>query len=342
MPVFATESLWLNILLFLGGFWLLIRGSDRFVDSAAAIARIWKVSELIIGLTLVSIGTSLPELASSLYAVANGVTDFAFGNVIGSITTNITLILGLAVAIGAPLTFSRKLFTRDAVLMNIIFIVTIAFFCISHTHGSGDAFVPTLDWWAGVIFLIGAVAYCIYLFKHPEELCEELPEGACDAISHPEAVAPKHGIAYEFAFLVLGFAMLFAGSKILVDTVSWGAVKLGISEMVISATIIAFGTSVPELAVSVAGVLKGRHDMAIGNIIGSNIFNILLIFGACSLVTPLPANGFDAYVHLSFMMLAGIMLLFFMYTGRVLKRWEGIVLLLVYLGFLAFNFVMAK
>ena len=328
---FCTPNVFLNIAIFLVGSYILIKGSDIFVDSAAAIARSWHVSELVIGLTLVSIGTSIPELATSIIAQLSHDSDFVSGNVAGSNVTNISLILGAALAVGGTMPFQRSLMKRDALFMNALFIVTIVMFYITPQVAGKNGPVYGLDWIGGIILLIGAGIYSYALFKTtpPEE-----EEGAA---------TEKISQLKEFALLIVSLLMVASGSKAMVDTVQWGAEALGISTVIIYATIVAFGTSVPELAVTIAGVLKKKADMAIGNIVGSCIFNILLIFGAAAVINPLGINsGLPGWVTLIAMVPVGLLLLGFMLIGykkQKLSRWSGFVFLALYAGFLTYNVI---
>ncbi|MBR4883744.1 MAG: calcium/sodium antiporter [Lentisphaeria bacterium] len=330
---FCIANVFLNIAIFLAGSYILIKGSDIFVDSAAAIARSWHVSELVIGLTLVSIGTSIPELATSIIAQIRADSDFVIGNVAGSNVTNISLILGAALAIGGTMPFQKSLLKRDTLFMNALFIVTIIMFYITPQVAGKNGPVYGLDWIGGIILLIGAGIYSYALFKTtpPEE-----EEGASDE---------KISQLKEFALLIISLLMVAGGSKAMVDTVQWGAEALGISTVIISATIVAFGTSVPELAVTITGVLKKKADMAIGNIIGSCIFNILLIFGAAAVIHPLGINsGLPGWVTLIAMVPVGLLLIGFMLIGykkQELPRWSGFVFLALYAGFLTFNVMKA-
>ncbi len=321
---FCSPYLLLNILIFGFGLWVLIRGSDLFIDAAADIARKYHVSELVIGLTLVSIGTSLPELASSLYAAFKHQPDFIVGNVMGSCITNITLILGLALLIGGKMPFQRALLTRDGVVLMVVYSATVIMtFCCNINGEYG------LNWICGIILLLGAVAYCYLLFfSSKDEIAEEAKE-------EDDAHKPT-SITKAFFVLIAGLIMVILGSKAMLDTVVWGARALNISTMLISVTIVAFGTSVPELAVTIAGVFKKRYGLAIGNIMGSCIFNILLIFGACTLVIPIPFVGMSGAVNLGAMFVSGLLLVLCM-TGKSLTRWHGGVLFVIYLGFLVYN-----
>lgn len=326
LMLFCSDTLILNLLLFALGFWILLKGSERFIESAAIIARKWKVPELIIGLTLVSLGTALPEFSSSLYAAFHEQPDFIIGNVAGSITTNITLILGSAIAIGGTVVYARKLLTRDCLILNTVLWLTLAMLGFCRSDGVAALTLP-----CGLIFAGIAAAYYRHLFVHPEVIQEELEEKEEETNPNPLFQGA------EYLWLTLGFAMIFSGSKLLVDNAVWAAEAWGVSPMVISATVVAFGTSVPELSVAVTAVLKKHPDMAIGNIIGSCIFNIVLIFGACAMVTPITVSQTQGWETLSFMAASGLLLFLMMWTGRKLARWEGIALIAVYLLFLCRN-----
>lgn len=328
---FHSPYLIVNIFLFAVGLVVLIKGSGIFIDSASEIARIWKVSELVIGLTLVSIGTALPELAASIYAAACDHSDFVVGNVVGSIYTNITIVLGLAVVIGGSVSFHAKLLRRDAVIMNALFIGAGLCFFLTRVKGLGGNPVPGMNKICGLILLLCAGAYCYYLIRHPEELKEELPEG------HQPGQLPANPLP-DFIWLILGMIMVVSGSKAMVDNAVWGAEQLNIDTMIISATVVAFGTSLPELAVTLAGVFKGRHDIAVGNIIGSCIFNIMLIFGSTSLIGTLGVNSEKGCANLMFMVGCGLLLFLFMAMGTMLRRWQGVILVAAYCVFLWFNF----
>ena len=327
---FCTPSIWLNIIIFIIGSYILIKGSDIFVDAAAAIARSWHVSELIIGLTLVSIGTSLPELATSLLAQAFGDSDFVIGNIAGSNVTNITLILGAAIAVGGAMPFEKKLYSRDSLMMNVLFFVVVAVFLLPPKVQGHSGEVYGLGIISGLILLTGAFIYSWWLFRNGGET-EEMGD----------ADGKNHSVLKNFALLFLGLVMIVLGSKGMVDTVQKGAADLGISTIIISATIVAFGTSVPELAVTIAGVLKGKNDMAIGNIVGSCIYNILLIFGASALINPLGINsGATGVWNLALMIPAGLILLVTMALCSkklVIPRYAGFLMLAAYTAFLAFN-----
>lgn len=327
----CTPYLLVNLVIFIAGLWILIKGSDLFIDSAADIARQYHVSELAIGLTLVSIGTSLPELASSVYAAFCNQPEFIVGNIVGSITTNITLILGAAALVGGTMIFPRQLLTRDGVIMMTVFLVTVVVTYLCRVADPAGEMVPGLNRICGALLFGAAVWYCVHLLKSSGEKPPE-PEST-DELPPPHCVRT---LPVCYLVLILGLGMVLLGSKMLLDTVVWGARALQVSTMVISVTIVAFGTSVPELAVTIAGVVKKRHELAIGNIIGSCTFNILMIFGACALIRPLAIAGWTGAINLGVMCLSGAVLLLCMLNNR-LTRLHGIFLLAIYFGFLIYN-----
>lgn len=336
---FSTGNFFLdlafNCVLFLAGTYILIKGSDLFVDAAAAIARKWHVSELVIGLTLVSIGTSLPELATSLCAQWGGDGDFVIGNIGGSNVTNITLILGAALAVGGAMPFQKKLLTRDILLMNVFFLAASLLFILGPDLLSARPFFIDfgISRLGGALLLTGGFFYCRKLFYDSA--------GKGKNTEPPVETEETRNIRLGVQFTILAFALVMVsiGSKIMVDTVSWGARAAGISTIVISATIVAFGTSVPELAVTIAGVLKKKSDLAIGNIVGSCTFNILLIFGASAVMRPLVMKSVRAgIITMGLNDAAGLLLLAFMLDGyrkKHLTRFSGFLLLAFYAGFLA-------
>ena len=317
-----------NLLIFIAGTAVLVKGSDLFIDAAAAIARSWGVSELIIGLTLVSIGTSLPELASSVYAAFQGQSDFIIGNIVGSNVTNISLILAIGLIGTGSMSFDRKLLTRDSSVMMFIYLICALLFALPLKTAAARN-LHGIDWRGGIVLLICCAGYLSLLVRQ---------SAAGSAESEPDG-GKRHSVRENFGLLILGLVMITAGSKGMVDPVVWGAGQLGVSMLVISSTIVAFGTSVPELAVTIAGLVKKRSDIALGNILGSNIFNILLIFGFSACISPLPLDlSGTGLFNLAAMGLTGAALMGFMIVGRnTLKRRHGILLLMMYLLFILCN-----
>lgn len=316
----ATDSLLINIVLLIGGLGFLIKGSDWFVEASAFIARHYNVSQIIIGLTLVSIGTSLPELATSAYASTSGEGSIALGNVVGSNITNICLILGIGVVCSGKMITKGHVISRDGIAMLISFVIT-AVICI------GDS--KTINRFESIGLLLLAVLYIIILFKtsKPDELTEEAEEAEHKLSSMKSAVF----------FFIIGMIAIFGGSRIVVDTVVKTALDLNMDKGLIAATIVAFGTSVPELAVTVTSVIKKSNDLALGNIIGSCIFNILLVVGVSGVISPITISTEMSQVLIPAMVVVGILLMVFMKTKNQLTRIEGYTFLLLYLGFIAYN-----
>ncbi len=325
--IFAVEMLWLNLILFAFGLAILVKGSDWFVDAAASLARGFGVSELVIGLTLVSIGTSLPELASSVYAAFSGESTFIIGNIVGSNIANIALILGAGLVLGGSIGFSRVALRRDMPILLAVSLSLSLWFYFAPDLPAGVNGVGRLG---GVLLLASCVGYTMLLCRNSAAATEEAVEAVL--MSRRSAVG----------LIFLGLMMITAGSKLMVDTVVVTAQQWGVDPLVISLTVVAVGTSLPELAVTISGVLKKRHDIALGNIIGSNIYNILLIVGCCGMISPLRSTGSESLIALGVMMAAAAALWLFMASGKTLRRWQGWLLLAGYALFLAWTVIFCR
>ena len=327
---FVSWNLYLNIIIFVIGVVILVKGSDWFVDAAAALARSFGVPELVIGLTLVSIGTSLPELASSLCASFYKQSNFIIGNIVGSNTANIALILGTGLILGGSIAFPRKIVWRDMLmLLGLGCGLMLWYFAgldMPQKYGFGRI--------GGAILLLICAGYSVWLCKGGSD--EAGGDDEAEAVDMPRWKAA--------GLIVLSLVMITAGAKCMVDTVVWSASKLGVSPLMISLTIVAIGTSLPELAVTISGILKKRDDIALGNIIGSCIYNIVLIIGACSLVNPLTGNGQSSLTSMLIMNAVALLLFAFMLPSRKgrLYRWQGVVFLLGYVAFTAWTILCVK
>ena len=321
----------INFFIFIIGTAVLVKGSDLFIDSAANLARRWGVSELVIGLTLVSIGTSLPELVSSIYASIRREGSFIIGDIVGSNITNISLILAIGIIGMGKMPFEKRVLTRDAAAMIIVTNVCILLFSLPQQFATKGCTGHGINFIGGIILLVLCSLYMTILFRESRS-----PQ---DNEQEKREESEKRHIILELVLLVISGSMVILGSKGMVDPVVWGAQRLGVSMLVISSTIVAFGTSVPELAVTLAGIFKKRHDIALGNILGSNIFNILLIFGVSSCISPLPMDGQRiGIVNLALMEVSAISLILFMMVGKNhLKRRHGFLLLFLYVLFMAAN-----
>ena len=315
MILTLTEMIF-DILLIVLGVAMVLLGADRLTEGAAALARRMNVPEIIIGLTIVAAGTSAPELFVSLVSALKGTPDMAMGNVVGSNTMNCMLIVGCA-AMVAPMTISRSTVQKDipfsvraSVLLMILAI---------------NAYLGRFD---GIILLLGFAAFMYYTLLQAKK----------GQVEQQETVKQINPWLSAF-FVVLGLAMLVVGSNVFVDAASDVAYSLGLSEGVVGLTIVAGGTSLPELATSVVAARKGQSAIAIGNVIGSNVFNILLILGLTATISPMQIQGITL-VDMGMMLGSVSLVWLFSYTRFTVERWEGALLVggyLVYLCWLLSN-----
>ncbi len=322
------------ILLFIVGCALLIAGAEMLVNHASFLALAFGISPLVIGLTIVAYGTSAPELVVSVQSSYSGQGDLAVGNLVGSNIANVLLILGVS-SVVTPLVVSRKIIRLEVPLLIGISIATMAM--------AWNGSIGRLE---GSILFLGALLYTGFIiYQSRREESEDARIAALD-LDVPPAIAlerPRTGqIVIRLVWIIVSFAMLVVGSRSLVYSASAIARSLGFSELIIGLTIVAVGTSLPELATSVMASIKGEKDIAIGNVIGSNIFNILFVMGVCSMVAPeglpiaLPALRFDIPV----MVAVAIACLPIFFTGGIVDRWEGLLFLgyyLAYTSYLVFN-----
>lgn len=308
-PVFAA----------IGGLALLTAGAELLVTAAASISRRLGLSPLLIGLTVVSIGTSLPELVVSLGAVVQGSTDVGVGNIIGSNISNIALILGVA-ALVRPLDVQAQVVRVDGPILVGVSVLLVGLLL--------DGSIGYLD---GGILVFGCVAYVGYTVW--------AAEGEPEAIEHEfeRGIPEQHSAWRDLIFLLLGFAGLIWGADLLVDGAVQIARVLGVSKIIIGLSVVAVGTSLPELATSVLAAHRGNGDIAVGNVVGSSIFNILGILGVTALAKPLSTTSLTA-VELGFLVGLAVLVVPLMRTYYTLSRREGIGLLLVYLGYLVYLF----
>lgn len=305
----------LQILLLAAGFVLLIKGADWFVDGSAGIATKFGIPQLVIGLTIVAMGTSAPEAAVSISAALKGNADITIGNIVGSNILNILIILGLSSVI-VPITVAPSTIKIETPFMIAITIIMLLL--------GLDGTIGLID---GIILVVLFIAYLTYLFITAKKDMNKEQEAAKE-ISIPKAII----------FAIVGLAMIILGSNFTVDAATALARIIGLSERFIGLTIVALGTSLPELFTSVAAARKGNADIAIGNIVGSNIFNILFVVGLSALIVPVPfaANFiFDSIIAIA----AGVLLLLCCLWTKSLKRWAGVVMLLSYAAYFAVIFM---
>lgn len=345
----CTDSMAINIVLLVLGVIIVLKGADWLTDGAVNIATRFGVSQMVIGLTIVAMGTSMPEFCVSMVSALKGTPDLAVGNVVGSNTLNTLLIVGCS-ALVAPIMVKRSSVKRDipfAVVASLLMLL----FCLDGAIGRVDAAVL----FAGFcLFMFVTLKYAKTTEEHAATVATSgaamataaaastsVSEASTSHTSAPKAStsqpsAPEASVASmlkAIVMLVVGLLCLIAGSNMFVDNASFVASSLGVSDAVIGLTIVAGGTSLPELATSMVSAKKGNSDIAIGNVIGSNVFNILMIIGITGLVKPMHIAGITTLDLI--MMLASMLLMwFFCRTTYKVKRWEGAVLTIVYLAYL--------
>lgn len=307
----------------IAGLVLLVAGAEVLVRGAAKLAAQFGIPPLVIGLTVVAFGTSAPETAVSVQAAFNGSGDLAIGNVIGSNIANVLLILGLT-ALVAPLIVSRQLIRLDVPIMIGASLVTYAL--------AWDGSLSRLD---GALLFAAVVAYTLFLvISSRREKAAEADDEFAKEFGLDEQAKPYAGLI-NAGLVIAGLVLLVLGSNFLVEGAVELARALGLSELVIGLTVIAIGTSLPELATSILAAIRGERDIAVGNIVGSNIFNLLCVLGLASLVSPqaiaVSANAlaFDFPV----MIAVAVACLPIFFAGYTINRWEGLLFIAYYIAY---------
>ena len=362
----CTDSMAINIVLLVLGVIIVLKGADWLTDGAVNIATRFGVSQMVIGLTIVAMGTSMPEFCVSMVSALKGTPDLAVGNVVGSNTLNTLLIVGCS-ALVAPIMVKRSSVKRDipfAVVASLLMLL----FCLDGAIGRVDAavlfagfclfmfvtlkYAKTTEGPAAAVATSGAatttgISEASTSQASSSEASTSQPSSSEASTSQPSSSeasssetsaseasqASGTSMLKAVVMLVVGLLCLIAGSNMFVDNASFVASSLGVSDAVIGLTIVAGGTSMPELATSMVSAKKGNSDIAIGNVIGSNVFNILMIIGITGLVKPMHIAGITTLDLI--MMLASMLLMwFFCRTTYKVKRWEGAVLTIIYLAYL--------
>jgi len=322
----------ISILLLVAGFILLIFGADKLVEGGSGIAKKYHIPEIVIGLTIVAFGTSAPELAINLVAAIQGNTDIVLGNVLGSNIFNVLLILGVS-AIVTPLSVKKNT-VRFEIPFSLIAAIMVLFLATDNFFTGGT---DQIDFKDGILLLFCFVLFLRYNFYLAKTNPDEI-----------QIVAKAIPVWKSIALMVFGLAGLVLGGRLIVNNAIVIAEFLGLSERVIALTIVSIGTSLPELATSLVAVRKKEVDIAIGNVVGSNIFNIFLVLGASAVTknTLVPAASF---VDIAINIIAGIFLLGFVFRGkeknsgpwegRTLDSREGIFFTLMYAAYLTYLLV---
>ncbi|OGY45635.1 MAG: sodium:proton exchanger [Candidatus Buchananbacteria bacterium RIFCSPHIGHO2_01_FULL_44_11] len=305
------------------GFALLVKGADLLVDGASALARKLKISDLVIGLTIVSFGTSAPELIVNIVASLSGQTEIAIGNILGSNIVNIFFILGVSAVI------YNLTVTKGTVWKEIPFslLAVLAFGLLANDSLVDGLDHSTLTRSDGFILIAFFVIFMYYIFGIAKV------QGA----NTEDVVVKPRTIPVSVFFILAGLAALVFGGKLVVDNAVALALNLGVSSSLIGLTIVAIGTSLPELATSAVAAYRKNVDIAVGNVVGSNIFNIFWILGLSAIINPLPFLP-QANFDILMAMLASLLLFAFMFIGRrrILERWQGAMFILIYVLYVIF------
>ena len=304
----------ISILLLVVGFVLLIKGADIFVDGASSTALNLKVSKMVIGLTIVAFGTSAPELAVSIKALLSGSSDIVLGNVVGSNILNILLILGISSLFSSMVVKDNTV--KKEIPLTILFSVLLTVLSFDNVFDKNvENVITRTDGFVILLFFIVFIYYLASIAKNNKEENEEAP----------------YKIGKSLLFVLIGLVGIVAGSNLVVDNASAIAKALNVSEKMISLTIVALGTSLPELVTSVQAARKHENDIAIGNIIGSNIFNIGIVIGLpCALIGNINVGTFN-YIDMFTMIGAAILLFLLTFKKRKLDKGEGLIMLLIFI-----------
>ena len=307
----------LNVLFILLGIVLVLWGADRLTDGAVAVAEKMKMPQIVIGLTIVAMGTSMPEFCVSLVSALKGTTDLAVGNIVGSNIFNTLLIVGVSAWV-APMTILKSTVRKDipfALFASVVLLIM----CL-------DGNISRLD--AGILFVLFLVF--MYVTLKGAKTKEDDTTAKTDSIEDNK----KPMAAWlSIVWIIVGLACLIGGSNLFVEGATKVAEHIGVSEAVIGLTIVAGGTSLPELATSVVSARKGNSGIAIGNVLGSNVFNILAILGVTGVITPMHLQGITM-LDLSMMVFSTLLVWLFSFTKYKIARWEGIVLTIMFIGYM--------
>ena len=323
----------INIVFIIVGVALVLWGADRLTEGASDLARGMHVPEIIIGLTIVAAGTSAPELFVSMVSAFKGTSDLAVGNVIGSNIFNTMLIVGCS-AVVAPMAVAPSTVKKDIpfAVMSSVLLFLLCFDDMASPHLWGNE-INRSD---GIILLVGFLTFMVYTFRSAKK--QGLMPSAEELDELSEMSNDYSHLWRNLCFIVLGLACLIVGSDLFVDAASYIAHRFGVRQSVVGLTIVAGGTSLPELATSVVAAYKGRSAIAIGNVLGSNVFNILLVLGATAVIHPMRIMGITI-VDLTMMLVSVGILWLFAYTKYSVSRREGVVLVLgfaAYMGWLLY------
>ena len=303
----------IQVILLIIGFVFLIKGSDFFVDGASSVASLLKIPTIIVGLTIVAFGTSAPEAAVSITSSLTGSNAMAVSNVIGSNLFNILMVIGVSALLG-DLLMEKDVLNKDLPFLIGITILLSIFIFIGWN-------ITNIE---GIVLLVLLIAYVVYLIRNARKSSD------ANAVEKPKLSLPK-----SIVFIIVGLAGIILGGDLVVNSASSIAMALGMSETLVGLTIVAIGTSLPELVTSLTALKKGENQLVIGNVIGSNIFNILFVLGASSAISAIPLNS-SMIIDVVFMILVTILCFIFGKTQEKYDKKEGIILVLLFIAYMAF------
>jgi len=315
----------LNIALAVLGFVILIKCADFFVDGAASLAKNFKLSTTVIGLTIVAFGTSAPELAISFNSHLTNNIDMLFGNVIGSSIGNILVILGIAILI-KPFKIENDVIRKQIPILLLVTLGLSVLLLDTFFNGTDSNVLSRAD---GVILLLFFSIFAYYLITIIKK----------DKLNKTVIEEPKYKLFKSVVILLVGLVGIIFGSHLIVNNIESLATSIGISQKIISVTVIAIGTSLPELVTTVVAAKKGENNMAIGNIVGSNIFNICIVLGLPVLILGEAVTTAFTFIDVIFMTVSVLLLWLFSATGREIKRKEALVFIGVYLAYVGYIFL---
>ncbi len=307
----------MSYILLIFGIVVLVQGANFFVDGASALAKYFRIPTIIIGLTIVAFGTSAPEAAVSISASVKGLNDIALGNVIGSSLMNILVILGVS-ALFVPIIVKERLIRREIPFALLSTLLLVVFYFVGHGR------INRIE---GLIMLSGFVLFMVVLLR-----------GALKNRINIDIDVNAKKPSKSIPLLIFGLAGIILGGELITNNASNIAIELGMSEMLVGLTIIAIGTSLPELVTSLVAAVKKESDIALGNIIGSNIFNILLVLGLSATISPMQLSP-SALVDILLLFVITLITLIFAFTNRKISRLEGAMLIGIYIGYLIFIFL---
>lgn len=316
----------LQITLLVIGFVLLIKGADFLVDGASSVASNFKVSKLLIGLTIVAFGTGAPELAVSFSSLINGSTDILIGNVIGSNIINVLLLIGIAALI-RPIKVKKDTVSKE---LPLLLLISTALIILLLDVNLAAAVINTFSRADAIICLLFFCIFLYYLFSLARKNKKEAKK----------VEKPKYKLSKSFVFVILGLTGVVGGSQLVVNSASAIATAIGISERIISLTIIALGTSLPELVTTVIAAKKNESDLLVGNIVGSNIFNICIVLALPVIFTGgITPNNFEV-IDLAMLIVSSVLLCFLARRNHKISRTDGVLMLtifLLYYGFIVYG-----